>query len=245
MPFIAAGYPDLATTVATLRALDAIGPAAIEIGFPFSDPIADGPTNQAAYTAALARKVKVADIFQSVQAASVDLSAPLVAMVTFSIVFRYGPERFFAEARRAGFSGLILPDLPPPEARQTCAQIRAAGLDTILLIAPTTAPERRKEISDLCSGFIYYMSLSGITGARDELPPDVIQNVRELKKLTDRPVCVGFGISKRRHVESLAGIADGAIVGSAIVKCMEQAAAEGAGRIATAVADYCKTLILP
>ncbi len=243
IPFLPAGFPDLDTTSACLTAVDAIGPAAIEIGFPFSDPIADGPIIQQAFTAALDRKLKVREIFQTVRQASPRISAPLVGMLSYSIVFRYGAERFFTDAREAGFAGMIIPDLPPPEAARTCRQISAAGLDATLLIAPTTPTERRREIVALCTGFVYYLSVSGITGARSELPPNLAQNVRQLKTMTDRPVCVGFGISKPEHVAALSGIADGAIVGSAIVKRMIDSKSAGSAAIAANIGNYCRELL--
>jgi tryptophan synthase alpha chain len=243
VPFLPAGYPDLDTTAAALIAVDAAGAAAIEIGFPFSDPIADGPTIQHSFTAALSRKVKVSDIFALIRGSAPQISAPLIGMLSYSIVFRYGAERFFADARSAGLSALIIPDLPPPEANNICRQIRDAGLDTILLVAPTTIPERRREIAGMCSGFVYYLSVSGITGAREDLPPDLAQNVRQLRTMTDRPVCVGFGISKPKHLAALTGIADGAIVGSAIVKRMTELSPASPSTIAQAIGDYCRSLI--
>jgi tryptophan synthase alpha chain len=245
MPFVPAGYPDLQTTVEVIKAMDAAGATASEIGFPFSDPIADGPTIQAAFTEALAKKIKVADIFAMVKQVSPSIATPMVAMVSYSIVFRYGPERFFADARASGFSGLLIPDLPPPEAQPLCVKVRAAGLDTVLLVAPTTTPARRKEIAGLCSGFVYYLSVSGITGARAELPPDLVENVRQLKTLTEKPVCVGFGISTPQHVADLAKVADGAIVGSAIVKLMTEKKGEGVAGVAKAVGEYCRLLLNP
>jgi tryptophan synthase alpha chain len=244
IPFLPAGYPNLETTAATLSAVDAAGAAAIEIGFPFSDPIADGPTIQQSFTAALARKVKVSEIFALIHKSAPQISAPMVGMLSYSIVFRYGADRFFSDARTAGLSALIIPDLPPPEADKVCRQIRAAGLDTILLVAPTTTPERRAEIARMCSGFVYYLSVSGITGAREDLPADLSENVRQLKSMTDRPVCVGFGISKPKHLTALKGIADGAIVGSAIVKRMTEMSSASPSAIAQAIGDYCRSLIL-
>ena len=205
VPFVPAGYPDLATTVACLPALEAGGASLIEVGFPFSDPIADGPTIQEAFTAALSKKLKIADTLAAVAEARPKVSVPLVSMVSYSIVFRYGLKRFVADIKAAGFDGLILPDLPPPEAQKICDDVRAGGLDTILLVAPTTTPERRAEIARLSSGFVYYLSVSGITGERDQLPADLSDNVRQLKQLTDRPVCVGFGIHLPRHVAQLQG----------------------------------------
>lgn len=243
LPFVPAGYPDLATTKLVLPALEQAGASAIEIGFPFSDPIADGPTIQEAFTAALSKKLKLADILAAVAEARPKLSVPLISMVSYSIVYRYGAKRFFKDAHDAGFDGLILPDLPPPEAQNICAQVRAAGLDTILLVAPTTTAERRREIAGLCSGFVYYLSISGITGARDRLPADLEQNLKQLREITHVPLCVGFGISKAEHLVQLTGLADGAIVGSAIVKCMKQHELEGPEAIARAVADYCRQIL--
>jgi tryptophan synthase alpha chain len=243
MPFIPAGYPDLATTAAALPALEAGGANLIEIGIPFSDPVADGPTIQAAFTHALANKLKVADVFQTIAGARSTVSIPLVAMVSYSVVFRYGLDRFLTDAKRSGFDGLILPDLPPPEAQRVCGTIQAAGLDTILLVAPSTTPARRKDIAQLSTGFVYYLSVAGITGERDQLPPDLAGNIAQLKQLTDRPVCVGFGIHRPQQIADLAKIADGAIVGSAIVKRITQHASQGPAATAAALTDYCRELL--
>ena len=241
--FIPAGYPDLETTAASVLALHAGGASIIEVGIPFSDPIADGPIIQEAFAAALAQKVKVADVFRTIESLRGRITVPVVAMLSYSIVFRYGLDAFLVDARAAGFSGLILPDLPPPEAQAICKKIWAAGLDTVLLIAPTTAPERRKEIADLSSGFVYYLSVSGITGERDRLPTDLAANVRELRALTDRPICVGFGISKPEHVAQLAGVADGAIVGTAYVRRMKEHLTGGPERISRALEQFTRELL--
>lgn len=243
MPFVTAGYPDLETTRAALPALEQAGASLIEVGFPFSDPIADGPVIQESYTAALSRKLKVADVFDAIRAARPAVSIPLVSMVSYSIVFRYGIERFVSTAKAAGVDGLILPDLPPPEAQGICEKVWAGGLDTILLVAPTTTPERRREIARLSSGFIYYLSVSGITGERDQLPPDLARNLREMRELTDKPVCVGFGISNVRHVRELSGLADGAIVGSGVVRRMKAHLSEGPDAISSALGTYARELL--
>lgn len=243
MPFIPAGFPDLETTAALLPALERAGANVIEIGIPFSDPVADGPVIQEAFTAALARKLRVCDIFACIAGARQSVSIPLVAMVSYSIVFRHGVENFCRDARSSGFDGLIIPDLPPPEAQNVCGIIRAAGLDTILLIAPTTAPDRRKEIANLCSGFVYYLSVSGITGERTSLPADLIDNVARLKQVSQCPVCVGFGVSTPQHVRMLAGVADGAIVGSALVKRIQQHARNGRDAVIQACEAYCRELL--
>lgn len=243
MPFLASGFPDLETTVACLPALDDAGANVVELGFPFSDPIADGPVIQEAFTETLKKKIRVAEIFAAVRSVRADVSIPLVAMVSYSIVFRYGVERFAAEAKAAGFDGIITPDLPPPEAQRVCTAVQRAGLDTILLISPTTSPQRREEIARLTSGFIYYLSVSGITGERDQLPPDLASNVRQIKSITDRPVCVGFGIHQPHQVAQLKGVADGAIVGTAYVRRMQQHVREGPNKLAEIVADYTRELL--
>lgn len=244
MPFIPAGYPDLATTKAVIPALEKAGASLLEIGFPFSDPIADGPTIQQAFVEALAKKLKVVDIFAAITEIRGAVSIPLVAMVSYSIVYRHGLDRFLREAKESGFDGVLMPDLPPPEADAICARVRAAGLETILLVAPTTSTERRREIADLCSGFVYYLSLSGTTGERKSLPEDLAANVAELKSLTDKPICVGFGISTAAHVEQLAGHADGAIVGSALVRRMKEHAGQSPEQIAAAAGEYCRSLMV-
>ncbi len=242
MPFVPAGYPDLETTSACVLALQDASASLIEIGFPFSDPIADGPTIQEAFTYSLARGVRIAQIIETIKSIRSRVTIPLAAMLSYSIVYRYGLERFVHDLRGAGFAGVILPDLPPPEAQKVCDTIRAGGLDTILLIAPTTAPERRIEIAKLCSGFIYYLSVSGITGERNQLPPDLAANVRDLKSNTDVPVCIGFGIHRAEQIEQLHGISDGAIVGTAFVRRMKAKLDQGSERIAEAVALYCREL---
>lgn len=243
MPFLAAGYPDLQTWAKLIPALEQAGASAIEIGIPFSDPVADGPIIQEAFTQALAMGIKVEDVFKAVAGVRGQVSIPLMAMVSFSIVFRYGVERFVKRAKESGFDGLIIPDLPPPEAQSICKTIRAGGLDTILLISPSTPTHRRQEIADLSTGFIYYLSLAGITGERAQLPPDVAQNVQQIKSLTKTPVCVGFGINKREHLVGLQGIADGAIVGSAFVRRIKEVAGQSSEVVAQTLQTYARQLL--
>jgi tryptophan synthase alpha chain len=241
MPFLAAGFPDLDTTTQCIRSLDKAGASLIEIGFPFSDPIADGPTIQEAFTAALSRGIRVSDVLEMSRQVAPTVATPLVAMLSFSIVFRYGVERFVRDAKGAGFAGLIIPDLPPPDAERVCDLVRAGGLDTILLVAPSTAAARRARIVQLSSGFVYYLSVAGVTGARDRLPDDLPTNVRQIKGLSDVPVCVGFGIHLPEHVGQLRGIADGAIVGSAFVRRAK--AQNDAGAVADDAARFAQTLL--
>lgn len=243
MPFIPAGYPDLKTTAALLPAIEAGGASLIEVGFPFSDPVADGPTIQAAFTAALASKVTVDDIFTCIASARDTVSIPLVAMVSYSIVYRYGLGRFVDRAKSAGFDGLILPDLPVPEADPICKTVRDGGLDTVLLVAPDTSAARREKIIAASSGFIYYLSVAGITGQRDRFPDDLAKNVQNLRQEANKPVCVGFGIHTPQQIAELAPLADGAIVGSAVVSRLNQHLGEPVSKIAEAVENYCRELL--
>lgn len=241
-PFIPAGYPDLDTTAALLAELEQAGASAVEIGFPFSDPVADGPVIQHAFVEALKQGLHVHSIFETVSKVRPTISLSLIAMVSYSIVYRYGVDRFLADAGSSGFDAILIPDLPPPEADQVCQKIRAAGLDTVLLVAPTTSVDRRKEIADLCSGFIYYLSVSGVTGARASLPDDLQANVRQLREATSVPVVVGFGVSTRAHVEQLSKVADAAIVGSALVRQITAHRDEGVSAICQAVGAFCRQL---
>jgi tryptophan synthase alpha chain len=223
MPYIAAGDPDLATTAEIIKELSSAGVDLIEVGFPYSDPIADGPVIQASYTRALDKGLKVEQIFETVQKLTTaeDSLPPLVAMVSFAIIFRVGPEAFIKKAEVAGFSGLIVPDLPGDEAEEFAALISGSSLDLVQLIAPTTPDHRVEKILNTASGFLYCISVAGITGARDELPPELNDQLRDLRSRTDLPLAVGFGISKPEQVDILRDVADGIIVGSAIVRHLE------------------------
>jgi len=221
VPFVTAGYPDMETTEAVLRDFESRGLKVCELGIPFSDPIADGPTIQASYTDALAGGVTSAKVLQAVRGyRSSGGSLALAAMVSYSIVFRHGVEQYLADLAEAGIDGAIIPDLSLEEAPALEKAAAQHGVANIMLIAPNTAEERRLEIARHSSGFIYFMSVAGITGQRDRLPEDAIRAVAELRKHTDAPVCVGFGISNPRQVAEVCKAADGAIVGSAIVHQM-------------------------
>lgn len=223
MPFITAGDPDIAATQKLIAELSARGVDLIEVGFPYSDPIADGPVVQASYTRALAKQVTAQQIWDAV-AALKGKTAPLVAMVSYAIIFRIGPQAFLDKARAAGFTGLIVPDLPGDEAADLFALTRAAGLDLIQLVAPTTPPGRVRQILKHCSGFVYCVAVAGTTGARDTVAPELLNQLRWLRSETSLPLCVGFGISQPEHLAPLKGLADGAIVGSAIVRRLQDVA---------------------
>jgi len=222
MPFVTAGDPDLSTTVELIRLLRDCGVDLIEIGFPYSDPIADGPVIQAAYTRALGKGLRLPDIFSAIKTLSGESIPPLLAMVAYAIVFRAGPERFVQSAAEAGFSGLIVPDLPGDQAGALSDLARSRGIDLVSLVAPTTTPQRVDRILKSSSGFVYCLSVSGTTGVREALPDELQQQLADLKKRTKLPLAVGFGIGRPEQIDSLRGIADGAIVGSALVRLIER-----------------------
>ena len=227
MPFVTAGDPDVATTTDLIAALSSQGVDLIEVGFPYSDPIADGPVIQASYTRALEAGVSVAEICQGVKGLTSDAAEPLpplLAMVSYAIMFRHGLEDFLDEAAAAGFAGLIVPDLPGDEAADCFEAVRRRGLDLVQLVAPTTPRERVQQILKHCSGFVYCIAVSGITGEREQVAEALLEQLQWLRQETELPLAVGFGISKPEHVDPLRNLADGVIVGSAIVKQMQSLA---------------------
>src|SRR5579864_546520 len=224
IPFLAAGDPDIASTAKLIRELDSLGSHLIEIGFPFSDPIADGPVIQASYSRALDRGLKLDDVFHCVEEVKLKASpvaAPIIGMASYSLIFRKGQNAFLDRAIGAGFSGVIVPDLPVEEAGPLAKLAAAKDFRLILLVTPTTPPKRAERIVKLSTGFVYCVSVAGITGERDRLPDELLEQLRRLRTITDLPLCVGFGISKPAHVQMLREIADGIIVGSAIVRRLE------------------------
>lgn len=224
MPFITAGDPDLGATQEVIQALRQAEVDLIEIGFPYSDPIADGPVIQSSYTRALEAKVSVSAIFETLASLEDSDGAPLVAMVSYAIIFRFGIERFLERCQTSGISGLIIPDLPGAEAAEIFTAVRQAGLDLIQLVAPTTPRERVKEILKSCSGFVYCIAVAGTTGERQQVADALLDQLRWLREETDLPLAVGFGISRPEHVEPLRGLAQGVIVGSAIVRHFQRVA---------------------
>ncbi len=227
MPFLTAGDPDVAGTVRLARALAGAGASLLELGFPYSDPIADGPVIQASYTRALDRGVKLDDMLACGRqaAAAPELAGgkvPLVAMTAYSLVLRRGAEAFLSGAAAAGFSGAIVPDLPLEEAADLAALAARRDFKLIQLVTPTTPRDRARAIARLSTGFLYCVSVTGITGTRDRLPDELLGQLAWLRRETDLPLCVGFGVSKPEHVRTLREVADGVIVGSAIVRLVEQ-----------------------
>lgn len=220
IPFVTAGDPDLETTAKLVRECARRGASLIEIGFPYSDPIADGSVIQASYTRALGKGLTIDAIFGATRTLN-GIGAPLVAMVSYSLVHHRGPERFVTDALAAGFSGAIVPDLPVEEADELAKIARQYDFKLILLVTPTTPRERAQKIAQLSTGFLYCVSVVGITGERSEMPPDLLDQLRWLRTQTELPMCVGFGISTPDHVRTLRDATDGVIVGSALVRKLD------------------------
>ncbi len=238
MPFITAGDPDLAFSAALLQELVRRGCHLCELGIPYSDPIADGPVIQASYTRALAHKIKLAEILATAGGVAPTLGAPLVTMVSYAIVYRHGLEKYVHDAKAAGIAGAIVPDLPVEESTALARICRATGFNLIQLVTPTTPRERALRIAESSTGFLYYVSVTGITGERGELPPDLIDNVNWLRLQTPLPICIGFGISRPEHVRLLAPVADGLIIGSAIVRRIAAADSKPRKAVLTDVGDF-------
>jgi len=246
VPFITAGYPDLATTAALLVDFESRGVKVCELGVPFSDPIADGPTIQASYTEALAAGVNSDQILGLVKEyRDTGGQMCLLAMVSYSIVFYHGVEHYLECLAQAGFDGLIVPDLSLEEAPALESMATAQGLANVMLIAPNTPPARQLEIARHSRGFIYFVSVAGITGERSELPKATIGTVQELRKHTDTPICVGFGISNAAMVSNACRAADGAIVGSALVHRLIDKKTSPLGDRVTGVGEFVAELMAP
>lgn len=222
--YLTAGYPSLAATESLVAELSRRGVDLVELGIPFSDPLADGPTIQWASAQALQRGVTLSAIFGMARLLRRRTSVPLVAMSYANPVYACGVPRFCRQASAAGFDGVIVPDLPPEEAGELVRAARPVGLATVFLAAPTSPKRRLKAIAACSTGFIYCVSLTGVTGARRTLPHEVVEQVRDLRRLTTLPIAVGFGVSGPQHVRWLASVADGVIVGSAIVDAITRAA---------------------
>lgn len=243
MPFVTAGDPDLQFTADLIRELDRRGCSMCEVGFPYSDPIADGPVIQASYTRALEHHVKVDAIVKTMQEAGESIAMPQVAMVSYAIIYRIGLAAFADRLKAAGVAGMIVPDLLVEESQALADVCRERDLSLIQLITPTTPRDRAVRIAESTSGFIYYVSVTGITGERTELPPELIDNVSWLREQTPLPICIGFGISRPDHVRLLSPVADGLIVGSAIVKRIAEAGDRDRSDIIREIGDYAESLI--
>lgn len=228
IPFLTVGYPSLGATERLVLEFEKSGASLIELGVPFSDPIADGPIIQAASHAALKNRVSLRGVLSLVRRLRVKTQVPLAAMTYFNPVLSYGLERFIRDACDSGLDAVIIPDLPPEEEPVFLKKAKQAGLCVILFVAPTTSESRLKLIVRAAKGFLYFVSVTGVTGARRKLPADIRTQIASVKRIAGKlPVCVGFGVSEPLQVRALAQVADGVIVGSAIVaKIREYSTAE-------------------
>ncbi|MBI4872300.1 MAG: tryptophan synthase subunit alpha [Candidatus Riflebacteria bacterium] len=221
VPFLAAGYPDLAASEAALWAVAEAGADAVEVGVPFGDSLADGPVVQGAYHAALAGGTTVARVLELVSRLKRRGFPPVVLMVAYNLIHRAGLEEFAARARDAGADALLPPDLPVEEWPPLAAALEKAGLDGIRLVAPTTPAARLGRILEAATGFVYYVSQKGVTGARDHLPAGLAAAVTAVRRQSDLPVVVGFGISTPEQAATVGRVADGLVVGSALVRTLD------------------------
>jgi len=220
--FITAGDPNLKITEELVFAFERSGVDIVELGVPFSDPLADGPIIQASSQRSLQKGTNLNKIFNTVKRIRQQSQIPIALMTYYNPIFCYGEDKFIRDARKCGVDGVIIPDLPPEEANGIMASAKMYRLATIFFLAPTTTRQRMKKIIKTATGFIYYISLTGVTGLRKGFSNKNAANIRSAKRITKKPICVGFGISTPAQVRSVAKIADGIIVGSAIVKQIEK-----------------------
>jgi len=221
IPYITAGDPDLDTTFRLVHEIARQGADLIELGVPFSDPMADGPTHQRAAERALQGGTSLARVLDLVQTLRQTLSVPLILFTYYNPIFRYGGERFARDARQAGVNGVLCVDLPPEEANELKRETDRQDLDLIFLLAPTSSLSRVRTVLTRARGFVYYVAVTGVTGARTTLPPDLSEMVRRIRAISPVPVGVGFGISSPEQAAQVASVADAVIVGSALSQIIE------------------------
>lgn len=238
IPFITAGDPNLEATVKALRVLDQNGADMIELGVPYSDPLADGPIIQAAATRALRNGTTLEKVLDVVRTIAPELRSPIILFTYYNPILNMGVANFLQTIYEAGVRGLVVPDLPLEESHVLLEPAQKAGIEVILLIAPTSPPDRVAAIAEKSQGFIYVVSATGVTGVRTEVAKGVKTMIEQLRVITDKPIAVGFGISQPEHAKQVIDWnADGAIVGSAMVRKL----AEPDGGL-NAIAELCKTL---
>ncbi len=220
--FITAGYPNLDITRKLILEFSKVGVDIIELGIPFSDPLADGPIIQESSQAALRRRTNLRDVFNLVKNIRRHSNIPICFMSYYNPIFCFGQKEFIKKASFAGVDGVIIPDLPPEEGQQFSRLADKANLDTIFFVSPTTSKKRMQFILKVSKGFIYYVSLTGVTGIRRSLPADLSEHIKLVKRHTQKPVCVGFGVSTHKQVEQIQEFSDGVIVGSAVIKKIKE-----------------------
>ncbi|MEZ6088531.1 MAG: tryptophan synthase subunit alpha [Pirellulaceae bacterium] len=242
LPFITAGDPDLDFTAELLQDFCEAGAFACEIGVPYSDPIADGPVIQASYQRALDGGFRLRQLFEMRKRIESLITIPTLTMTSYAIIYRIGLERYIEQAQEAGFCGAIVPDLLVEEAADFSNLCRQHDFNLIQLVTPTTPRPRQVRIAESSTGFLYFVSVTGITGERNELPTELIDNVGWLREQTDLPICIGFGISQPEHIHKLAPVADGLIVGSAIVRRIAEAGANNREQVRQEIKSYVKSM---
>ena len=228
IPYLTAGFPEPAATPEVLRGLARAGADVIELGVPFSDPVADGPTIQRASQIALEQGASLDWVLRELRSFRAEHATPVIIFSYLNPILRYGWQRFIADAVAAGAQGVLLTDLPLGADAQIEHALEASPLALIRLVAPTTDPERVRAIAARAQGFIYYIARMGVTGARAELPAELLESVRALKAVTDLPVAVGFGVSTAAQVRAISSVADAVVVGSALIDTIEHAGVAGA-----------------
>jgi tryptophan synthase alpha chain len=240
IPFITAGDPDLATTARALRVLNEAGADIIELGIPYSDPLADGPVIQAAATRALQKGTKLEQVLEMVAAVKGDLRSPIILFTYYNPILSRGVEPFFQKISQAGVAGLVVPDLPLEEAENMLRVASQYGVEVILLVAPTSSAERIQAIAHHSQGFIYLVSVTGVTGIRSGLDKRVQDLLQQIRQMSDKPIGIGFGISQPEHAAQVKQWgADAVIVGSAIVKQLAEGTPEQG---LAAIAEFCRSL---
>ena len=244
LPYFTAGDPSLAATRRLIVEAARRGADVVEIGVPFSDPLADGPVIQRASQRALAAGVTLPRILETVREVRAESAVPLVALTYYNPILAFGLKAFCRTAVDAGLDGVIVPDLPHEEAGPLAAEAEPAGLDVVHMVAPTSPPARMRMIARASRGFIYLVALMGVTGARAELPPELQRNLRGLRAVTTKPICVGFGIGTPAQAAAVAALADGIAVGSAVVALVERHGSEPE-RLVKEVGDFIAALKAP
>lgn len=241
MPYFTIGFPDLPTSLSVIEALVAAGADAVEVGVPFSDPLADGPTVQHASQVALSNGITLADCIQAVATLrGRGVTVPMVLMGYVNPVMAYGIERYVQDAAQAGANGFIVPDLPIEESDELLTYCRQHNLSFTPLLAPNSTPERIRLVTSIARGFVYLVAVTGVTGTRETLPPDLADYVRRVRSLTTQPLALGFGIGQREQAHTVAKIADGIAVGSALIKLMETEGLEAVKTLAAELRAGCE-----
>jgi len=240
--YLCAGSPSLEATEALILEMERRGVDAIELGMPFSDPVADGPDLQPAHARGVAAGVTLGDVLALVKRVREKSEIPIALMSYYNPIHHRGPATLVADAAEAGIDGLIIPDLPPEEADDLIAAAREHDVATIFFVAPTSTPERIALVDSTSTGFIYCVSVTGVTGARTALPEELAGELRSLREATDKPLVVGFGVSTADHVRHMAQVADGCIVGSAIARTIEAHLDEPLDALLAATGDFVEPL---